>query len=248
MKNGNLKYRGIFVTATDTDVGKTAIAVGLVSFLSRLGFNVGVMKPVASGAVRGNSGQLISTDVTRLVEASLSTDPISWVNPYCFRAAVAPSLAAEMENVQIKMEKILDCFQKISGHHDIIVVEGAGGILTPIFKNLLVVDVIKALQLPTVIVSKAGLGAINHTTMTYECLKSRELECLGFFLNRYPKSPNLPEKTNARIITALTKVPYLGSIPDVGDQFSFKDLSEKFINSVNKKLLCQVLCREDILS
>ena len=81
--------------------------------------------------------------------------------------------------------------------------------------------------------------------MTYECLRSRGLECLGFFLNRYPKSPNLPEQTNARIITALTKVPYLGSIPDFENQFSFKNLSEKFINSVNKKLLSQVFFREE---
>lgn len=248
MKSGNLKYRGIFVTATDTDVGKTMIAVGLINFLSRLGLNVGVMKPVASGAVKARSGQLISKDVEILVGASLSTDPITRINPYCFSAAVAPSLAAELENVEIRMEKILNCFQKICSQHDIIIVEGAGGILTPIFKNLLIVDIIEALRLPTVIVSRAGLGAINHTVMTHECLKKRGLECLGFFLNRYPRCPDLPEQTNARFISGLTKVPHLGSIPDFGDQLPSNEFSEKFLHAVNQKILRQALCPGNISS
>ena len=239
-----MRYKGIFVTATDTEIGKTSVAVGLIHFLRELGLNIGVMKPVASGVVKISEGQGISTDMKILVEASNSRDPEEWINPYCFSTAVAPSLAAKLEGVEVDLSRIKNCFDQIFSRHDLVVVEGAGGVLSPVSEKLLVVDIIKHLQLPAVIVSKASLGAINQTVMTYECLKHRSVDCIGFFLNRYPPMPTLAERTNADLIASLIETPYLGSIPDLGHSFDASELREKFLNSIDKKRLWEVLCQE----
>jgi dethiobiotin synthetase len=237
-----LKFRGVFITATDTSVGKTTVAAGLVGFLKKQGVNVGVMKPVASGAVERESGTLVSQDAQTLVEFSGSSDPLDWINPYCLASPVTPSLAARIEGVEIKFDKIGSCFQEISGRHTFVVVEGAGGVMSPISDNLLVVDMIRALNLPAVIVSRATLGTINHTLLTLECLQIRQIETLGFILNRFPRNPGLSERTNAEIIAAVGSIPHLGSIPELGDLFSQQDVVEAFSNSVQRDKLSQVLC------
>ena len=239
-----LKYKGIFVTATDTEIGKTSVAVGLIHFLKELGLNIGVMKPVASGIVKINEAQGISTDVEILVEASNSKDPGEWTNPYCFSTPVVPSLAAKLEGVEVDLSWIVSCFEQIFRRHDLVVVEGAGGVLSPVSEKLLMVDIIKCLQLPAVIVAKASLGAINQTLMTYECLKHRSIDCLGFFLNRYPQLPTLAERTNAELIGSLSEIPYLGSLPDLGLSFDASELPKNFLKSVDKKRLLEVLCQE----
>ena len=122
-----------------------------------------------------------------------------------------------------------------------MVVEGAGGIMSPIFENLLVADMISALALPVIIVSRAVLGTINHTLMSFECLKNRKIDVLGFFLNRFPKKPNLSESTSAEMITSVSGVPHFGSIPDLGDFFSQHDLVEEFSRSIHRDQLMEVL-------
>jgi dethiobiotin synthetase len=236
-----LKYQGVFVSATDTSVGKTTLAAGLVGFLKRQGINVGVMKPVASGAIECDSGKLISQDAEMLVKFSESLDPWEWINPYCLATPVTPALAAKIEGVTIDLPHIQNCFAELSKRHEFVVVEGAGGIMSPIFENLLVADMISALDLPVIIVSRALLGTINHTLMTFECLKGREIDVLGFFLNRFPKKPNLSESTSAEIITSVSGVPHFGSIPDLGDFFSQHDLVEEFSRSIHRDQLMEVL-------
>ena len=109
----NFRYKGVFVTATDTSVGKTTVAAGLVGFLKKQGVDVGVMKPVASGAIECDSGKLISQDAEMLVKFSASTDPWEWINPYCFAAAVTPSLATKIEGVPISVDKIKSSYEEI---------------------------------------------------------------------------------------------------------------------------------------
>ena len=244
MDSTKLRYKAIFVTATDTEIGKTSVAVGLIHFLRELGLNIGVMKPVASGVVKVSEGQGISTDMEILVEASNSKDPEAWINPYCFSTAVAPSLAAKLEGVEVGLPRIRNCFEQIFSRHDLVVVEGAGGVLSPVSEKLLMVDIIKCLQLPAVIVSKASLGAINQTVMTYECLKYRSVDCLGFFLNRYPQLPTLAERTNAELIASLIETPCLGSLPDLGLSFDASELRKNFLKSIDKKELLEVLYQE----
>ena len=122
-----------------------------------------------------------------------------------------------------------------------MVVEGAGGVMSPIFENLLVADMISALGLPVIIVSRTTLGTINHTLMTFECLRRREIGILGFFLNRFPKKPNLSESTSAEIITAVSGVSHFGSVPDLGDFFSQHDLVEEFSRSIHRDQLLEAL-------
>jgi dethiobiotin synthetase len=236
-----LKYKGVFISATDTSVGKTTLAAGLVGFLKRQGINVGVMKPVASGAIECDSGKLISQDAEMLVKFSECSDPWEWINPYCLATPVTPALAAKIEGVTIDLSRIQSCFVELSGRHDFVVVEGAGGIMSPIFENLLVADMISVLDLPVIIVSRAVLGTINHTLMTFECLKNRNIGILGFFLNRFPKKPNLTESTSAEMITSVSGVPHFGSIPDLGDFFSQHDLVEQFSRSIHRDQLMEAL-------
>ena len=106
MSSGKLKIRGIFVTATDTSVGKTTLAAGLIGFLKKQSVDVGVMKPVATGAIEYDSGELISQDAEMLVKFSGTSDPWHWINPYCLAAAVTPSLAARIEGVSIDFTKL----------------------------------------------------------------------------------------------------------------------------------------------
>lgn len=232
------------VTGTDTEVGKTVVAAGLARFLRGEGLDVGVMKPVASGAVESVSGERVSSDVVALVKAACCSDPMEWVNPYCFIPPVAPALAAELEGVSVDTERIGDCYQRLCNRHDLTVVEGAGGALTPVSGKLSVADLAQRLRIPALIVSRAGLGTINHTVMTVECLRSRGVECLGFFLNRYPPTPDLAERTNADRIAAITGALHLGSIPELEDPFR-SGTGDRLLRFLDRELLRKVLLRAE---
>ena len=238
------RYRGVMVTGTDTEVGKTVVAAGLARFLRGKGLDVGVMKPVASGAVESASGRRVSSDVVALVKAACCSDPLEWVNPYCFIPPVAPALAAELEGVSVDMGRIGDCYERLCSRHDLTVVEGAGGALTPVCGTLSVADLARRLRIPALIVSRAGLGAINHTVMTFECLRSRGVECLGFFLNRFPPTPDLAERTNADRIAAITGALHLGSIPELEDPFGFGS-EDHFLQSLDRKILRKALLKAE---
>lgn len=241
MTFGKTRFKGVFVTATDTSVGKTTLAAGLAGFLKREGVDVGVMKPVASGAIECDSGKLISQDAEMLVKFSGSKDPWEWINPYCLATAVTPSVGARIEGISIDFKKVRAAYEQIAARHDFVIVEGAGGAMSPIFENLVVVDMIQALELPALIVSRSALGTINHTLMTAECLRSRRVTVLGFFLNRFPKNPNLAESTNAEIIASVGELSHLGSIPEMGDFFSQQDVVESFTQAVHRDQLLELL-------
>jgi dethiobiotin synthetase len=242
MRFDKLKHRGVFVTATDTSIGKTMLAAGLTGYLKARGLNVGVMKPVASGAIECDSGKLISQDAEMLVKFAGSKDPWELINPYCLATPGIPLLAARFEGISIDFERIKSAFELVASRHDFVVVEGAGGLLTPITECWLMADLIGALKLPALIVCRPGQGTINHTLMTLECMRNRGLEALGFFLNRFPATPNLSESTNAEIIASIGGVPHLGSIPEMGDFFSQQEVIVTFEHSVQQEKLWEALC------
>jgi dethiobiotin synthetase len=142
------------------------------------------------------------------------------------------------------MGRISACFERLCSRHDLTVVEGAGGALTPVFGKLSVADLARRLRIPALIVSRAGLGTINHTVMTYECLRGRGVECLGFFLNRFPSSPDLAERTNADCIAAITGSLCLGAIPDLEDPLG-SGFAEDFLRSRDRAGLRKVLLRAE---
>lgn len=177
--------RGIFVTGTDTGVGKTVVAGMLAAWCRSRGVDVGVMKPVASGLVRGRAGEppRISEDARYLKACARSQDIHSLMTPYALRAPIAPMAAAERDGRRIRPEVILGAYHVLASRHDAMVVEGVGGLLVPLSARLDVAGLIARLGLAALVVARPGLGTLNHTLMTLECLRRRRIRLAGVVIN-----------------------------------------------------------------
>jgi dethiobiotin synthetase len=204
--------KGFFITGTDTGVGKTLVCIGLVNLFKERGMHVGVMKPVESGCRRDN-GKLIPEDAILLKKAAESQDDLDIINPYALEAPLAPALAAEMEGVEIRLEVIQRAFEILISHHDIVIVEGAGGFLVPIFGDFFMADLAKELNLPLLLVTEAKLGIINHTLLTLANARERGISALGIVMNRTSEQQGLPETLNPDALKRWAKAPFLGSLP-----------------------------------
>ncbi|MFA5168775.1 MAG: dethiobiotin synthase [Candidatus Omnitrophota bacterium] len=222
---------GIFITGTDTDVGKTVISAGLALVLRDRGIKVGVMKPVATGCCGGDE-KLVSQDAAFLAEAARNEySPLS--SPSCFRNPLSPSVAAMLEKKEVDIPNILKSYRELQKHYDFMVVEGIGGLMVPLRKDYYVANLIRDMGLPIVIVSYAGLGAINHTLLTVDAATIRGLEVRGIIFNRVSVTNcSLAELTNPKVIHDLSGVPILGSLPDIEgldmDHCKFGKLKEVF--------------------
>ena len=204
---------GIFITGTDTEIGKTVVAGGLAAALKAAGVNVGVMKPIASGGVEHN-GRIVSEDAIFLKHAAQVEDALDLINPICLRHPLAPSVAAKIEGVPIDLRQIDEAFIQLCQRHEFMVVEGIGGIAVPICEDMLVADMAQRFQLPLLIVARPNLGTINHTVLTVEFARSYNLEVCGIVLNASQKeSKGLAEKTNPKELERLTHLPILGTVP-----------------------------------
>lgn len=203
---------GIFVTGTDTGVGKTIVAAAIARHLRNKGVDVGVMKPVTSGGIE-RDGNLASEDAELLKIASGSVSSYKDIAPYVLRQPIAPSEAARLEGVTVIYERIRESFDRLSARHDFLIVEGAGGILVPLAEDFLVADLALLLGLPLVIVARPDLGTVNHTLMTCECARSRNIGVLGVVINGYPEDPGAAEFYAPRLIERLSGVPLLGVLP-----------------------------------
>lgn len=178
--------RAYYITGTDTGVGKTFIACGLARAFMAMGLSVGVMKPVETGCcVR--KGKLMPTDALTLMEAASSTDPLDVVNPYRFKTPVAPNIAARLERKIVKLEKIKNAFKTIADRHDVTLVEGAGGILSPLTNDMSNAVLAQLLGLPVIIVVPSRLGAVNQALLAIEAARSRGLHISAVALNRIPR-------------------------------------------------------------
>ncbi len=222
---------GIFITGTDTDVGKTVVAAGLAMVLKDRGIKVGVMKPVATGCY-GDDGRLVSQDAAFLMEAAQNEyPPLS--SPFRFRNALSPNVAAMLEKKEVNVARILESYRELQKIYDFIIVEGVGGLMVPLKKDYYVANLVRDMQLPLVIVSYAGLGAINHTLLTVDAAVIRGLELRGIIFNRVSVTNySLAELTNPKVIHDLSGVPILGSLPEIEglnmDSFQFGRLKEVF--------------------
>jgi len=204
--------KGVFITGTDTGVGKTLFAGGLARALVDKGKKIGVMKPVESGCERADNW-LHPRDALFLKEMSCSTDELDVINPYRLEHPLAPSIAAELEGVEIDLHKIKKTYTKLALTHDLMLVEGAGGLLSPLYKNFTNADLIKLLGIPVIVVARNALGTINHTLLTTECAKSSGLRVLGIVITTTSADSDLSTKTNPQMVEELSKVPLLGVIP-----------------------------------
>jgi len=198
-------YRGLFITGTDTGVGKTVVAELIAQQLRRSRIRVGVMKPVASGS---------REDARRLKRAAGTDDTIDDINPVYVKRALAPLVAAQLENKPINPDRIRSAYRRLSGKYDFVIVEGAGGVLVPITRRLYMIDLAKMFALPVVVVARPGLGTINQTLLTVKCIRDHKLEVLGFVFNCTGQfCRGWAEKTNPDVISKLGKVRFLGTVP-----------------------------------
>jgi len=209
--------KGIFVTGTDTGVGKTWIAAGLTAVLRQWGLKAVYFKPVQSGCPEEN-GRLVPTDARLAQELAGLKEPLKVLTPIALRLPLAPGVAAPREGTQVDLEKVAAAIRELMGRYEFLVVEGAGGLYVPLIgTRFLVLDLVHWLRLPLLVVARPGLGTINHTALTVMTARQNGLPVAGVILNRYPDKPSLAEQTNPEVIEAITEVPILGKIPDVAD-------------------------------
>lgn len=204
--------RGIFVTGTDTGVGKTLFAGALAAFLRREGYRVGVMKPAETGCAEVG-GRLLPEDARRLKALSGCEASLEEICPYSLREPLAPAVAAELDGVAIDPGRIQARYLELRDRHEFTIVEGAGGLLVPLLPHYTNADLARLLELPAAVVVANRLGALNHTLLTLECAAARGVQVLGYVLNGVEPTPSLAARTNAGALRFLTAVPCWGTIP-----------------------------------
>jgi dethiobiotin synthetase len=205
---------GLFVTATDTEVGKTVISGAIADHFRRQGLRVAVSKPVATGAVHRREGW-VSEDAEFLASCADTPFPLDLVCPQRYREPLAPAVAADRANQPLDWESVDRSLRLMTAESDVIVVEGVGGVLVPLDKQHTVLDLARWLRLPTVVVARPNLGTINHTLLTVETLRRANVPVVGVVINRYPAdTPSTAEETNPRYIEKYGKVPVLAIVPD----------------------------------
>lgn len=204
--------KGIFVTGTDTGVGKTVVAAGIAAGLGARGIDVGVMKPIAAGI--GSSIRCGRGDADLLRRAGGADDDLDLINPVCLRHPLSPNVAAQLEGVSIDLSRIEQAAHQLSQRHDLLIVEGAGGLLVPIRDDFFMADLALRLDLPLLIVARRGLGTINHTLMTIECAKTRGIAVAGVVYNdAVGTEEGIAERTNPEVIERLSGAMCLGVVP-----------------------------------
>jgi len=233
--------KGLFITGTDTGVGKTIVTAVLARVLRLRGVNVGVMKPVTSGC-REQDGVLISDDAELLAWAA-GVDCDDDVAPYRLREPIAPSEAAKIDGVKIDFGRITACYRRLAARYDFVLVEGAGGLMVPLHGGLLVADLARQLDLPLLVVTHTGLGTINHSVLTCFAAGQMELEVCGVIVNSYPTEPNLAERGAAHQIGSLCGAPVLGVWNELsGSQESIVErLAEQFNAEPRSDIILRVL-------
>lgn len=202
--------KGIFITGTDTGVGKTVVACTIAHILKEQGVDVGVMKPIATGDRQ---------DALNLIKAADLDDSIDLVNPIYLRPPLAPSVAAQLCKKGIELRKVFNAYKKLSSLHQFLVVEGIGGLMVPIKRDFFVADLIKRFGLSMIIVSKPYLGTINHTLLTVKVARHYRLNILGIVINySEDRKKGLAEKTSPDAIRRLSGLPILGIVPYSDDR------------------------------
>ena len=202
-----MNTNGVFVTGTDTEVGKTVVAAALAAVLRERGCNPGVMKPVATGC-RFVGGHPEGDDTLCLLESSGAGDPLTLVTPYAYEPAVAPTVAAALAGREIELNAIMQAYHQLALNHDVMVVEGIGGLMVPLGRGTTVVDMARELGLPLIIVARSSLGTINHTLLTVHAAETAGLDVAAVVLNRFsPDANDVVVRNNPREIAARVSAP-----------------------------------------
>jgi dethiobiotin synthetase len=217
--------KSFFITGTDTDVGKTYITAGLAVYLRKSGIDVGVMKPFASGVAQKKGYK--SEDIEILSRSAMSCDPENLVNPQFFKIPASPYTAWKKLKIKPKISTVLSSFKKLTKLHDMILVEGMGGIMTPILKDYYITNLIKDMKIPAIIVTSSKIGTVNHTIMTVKMCQKYKIPVIGIIINNFDKGYEV--KQLKKDLENLTGVKVLGSIPFI------KDMSDVSLNRIFNK-------------
>ncbi len=199
--------QNLFITGTDTAVGKTHVTAALLAELRRRGVSAAAFKPIACGPGGRHDAEIYAAIMDH-------EQPLDVINPVYLRHPLAPSVAAKIEHKPVDLHKILRTYRQLAANYSVVLVEGAGGLLVPIRDNYFVADLAKALKLPLVVVARLGLGTINHSLLTVRQADASGLKIAGLVLNDTAGGrQGLAEKTNIRVLPTLCKVPLLGVMP-----------------------------------
>jgi dethiobiotin synthetase len=239
-----MKGQGIFITGTDTDIGKTVVTAGLVASLRQQGYDWGAMKPFQSGAIK-EGDRLLAPDVEFILQITDLEADYDLLNPIRLEPALAPSVAAEVEGVEIDISKVKNAYHKLQEEYQGVIVEGAGGLMVPLAKNFLVPDLIKILDLPIIIVARPNLGTINHTVLTVKMARELGFNVLGVIINGLKKDEaGIAEKTNPELISKLAEIPILGVVPyieNLENDLEAIDLAKIITDNVDlEQIMCNI--------
>ncbi len=224
-----------FITGTDTGVGKTSITAGLAGSMRKMGVDVGVMKPIATGYP--NKTGFKSSDVVKLVEAASVKDPENLINPVFLPLPTSPYDATKLLELSVDMPLIFEQFKKLLSMHEMLLVEGIGGIMTPITKNFFVADMIKGMNIEAIIVTRATIGTLNHTVMTCKICEDYGIKIRGLVINNFDEKGTPAEKNSPVTLYELTNIPILGTIPFIRDLNNLEKLVEYVEKNIDIKFL-----------
>jgi dethiobiotin synthetase len=207
------KNKGLFITATDTGVGKTVISGAIAKILRQAGKNIGVFKPIATGC-RPSLNGLVSEDTEFLSYCADSKFTLNDITPITYFTPAAPLVCEIAEHRKVDIEKIAAAYNYICSKTDCIIVEGIGGIRVPITASLDVLGMAKAFGLPVVIVARPNLGTINHTLLTIDAIRSANLPLAGVIINGYDESKaDFAWQSAPAIIADVGKTQILAVVP-----------------------------------
>lgn len=240
--------KGVFITGTDTGVGKTVVSAVIIRALIKKGIKVGAMKPMETGCIKtenreqGTEERLLPSDGMFLKEMAEMEDSIDLVTPIRFEYPLAPMVASDLEKKPVDIDKALKAYKTLSKKYEFMVVEGVGGLLVPLTLRqgigtsnssvYFLSDLINDLGLPILIVARPTLGTINHTLLTIREAKRCGIKVNGVIIN-YSSQPedNIIEKTNPDVLKKLSPVPVIGIVPYI------KDINKHNIESRSEILL-----------
>ncbi len=221
--------KGFFVTGTDTGVGKTVITAALIQAIRLLGLKVCGMKPIETGCLKSEfrvesselrvkDRVLIPSDGMFLKKTAGMDNSIDSVTPIRLENPLAPLPASEIEDIPVDIEKIKKAYAELSKKYEVVVVEGIGGLLVPIKRDYFVLNLARDFGLPIIVVSRPGLGTINHTMLTVNCAIKEGLTVAGIIINYSQPPKDTPsEKTNPEVIKQISPVPIIGIFPYLED-------------------------------
>ena len=223
---GDNVCQGLFVIGTDTGVGKTTIAGAMARSLISRGIDCGVMKPIETGC-HLETQDLIPTDGSYLKAAARSSDALHLITPCRYQAPLAPYAATLQGEDDVDFPAIQAACQHLQAKHDFLIIEGLGGLMVPLTAQRDLVDLIKKIGLPVLLIARSGLGTLNHSLLTIRYGTEHGIDFLGLVLNRTRPEQEASEKTNIEILSRRITLPVTGPFPYLNPHRRKEDLIEE---------------------